>query len=163
MVVGFLDDSDTLQDRELLGARILGRITEVDKFDHDAVVIGIEDNLTRRNLYTEMKNRGEKLLTVVHPRATLSVNAMVGDGTVIFGGAVVNSGARIGSNVILNPACTVGHDLTVASHAQIGTGVNLGGGVTVGEGATVCIGSAVPSKYDDRQLVGRRAGVSRDP
>ena len=105
-VVGFLEDNETNQDRELLGTRILGKISEVDKFEHDAVVIGIEDNLTRRNLYTELKNRGEILLTVIHSRAMLAKNVEVGDGTVIFGGAVVNSGARIGSNVILNPACT---------------------------------------------------------
>jgi len=142
-VVGFLDDDENLHDREQLGVRIIGRISELKKFEHDAVVIGIGDNIVRWKLFLDLKKCGEKIITVIHPRAIIAPNVVVGDGTVIFAGVVINSGAHIGSNVILNTACTVGHDLIVSSHAQIGPGVNLGGGVTVGEGAFVGIGSAV--------------------
>lgn len=163
-VIGFLNDNESVQDREQLGVRILGKIFEVEKFEHDGVVIGIEDNLTRQNLYTEFKERGENLITVIHPRATLAANVVIGGGTVVLAGVVINGGARIGSNVILNIACTVGHDLIVCSHAQIGIGVNLGGGVTVGEGAFVGVGSSViPNKtIGNWAVVGAGAAVIHD-
>jgi sugar O-acyltransferase (sialic acid O-acetyltransferase NeuD family) len=163
-VIGFLDDDENLQDREQLGIRILGRISEIEKFEHEAVIVGIGDNLTRQRLYLELKKRGENIITVIHPSTTLAPNVVVGDGTVILAGVVVNSGARIGSNVILNTACTVGHDLVIYSHAHICPGVNLGGGVTVGEGAFVGIGSAVVQykTIDNWAVVGAGAAVIRD-
>jgi sugar O-acyltransferase (sialic acid O-acetyltransferase NeuD family) len=163
-IIGFLDDDENLQDYEQFGIRILGRISEVEKFDHEAVVVGIGDNLARQKLYLELKGRGENLITVIHARATLAADVVVGDGTVVFAGVVVNSGARIGSNVILNTACTVGHDLIVSTHAQIGPGVNLGGGATVGEGAFVGIGSSVIQNktIGNWAIVGAGAAVIRD-
>ena len=163
-VVGFLDDDEDLHNREQLGARIVGRISEIDKFEHEAVVIGIGDNLTRQKLYLELKERGENLITVIHPHATLAENVVVGDGTVIFAGVVINSDARIGSNVIINTAATVDHDSVVNSHAHICPGVHLGGGVIVGEGAFVGIGSAVIQNrtIGDWAVVGAEAAVIRD-
>jgi len=163
-VVGFLDDNVDLQDREQLGVRILGRVSEVKNFEHDAVVIGIGDNVTRKKLYVKLKEQGENLITIVHPNATLAADVVVGDGTVVFAGVVVNSGARIGSNVILNTACTIGHDVVLCSHTQISPGVNLGGGVIAEEGAFVGIGSAIIQNITIGKwsVVGAGAAVIRD-
>jgi len=163
-IVGILDDNLDLHNKTFMGIPVLGGITRFREFEHDAVVVGIGDNLTRQKYYLELKEQGEHMITVIHPRATLAADVVVGDGTVIFAGVVVNSGARIGSNVILNTACTVGHDLIVSTHAQIGPGVNLGGGVTVGEGAFVGIGSTVIQNktIGNWAIVGAGAAVIRD-
>ena len=142
-IIGFLDDNESLQNKEQLGIRILGKISEIEKFEHQAIAIGIGDNLTRKNIYVELKKRNENILTVIHPHTTIASDVVIGDGSVAFAGVVVNAGTRIGSNVILNTASTVDHDSIIAPHAHICPGVHLGGGVKVGEGAFVGIGSAV--------------------
>ena len=163
-IIGFLDDNEGLWNREYLGVRVIGNISDLEKFEHDGVVVGIGENLVRQKLYLELKERGENIIKVIHPSAILAVDTVIGDGTVIFAGVIINSRAQVGSNVILNTACTVGHDLVVCSHAQIGPGVNLGGGVIVGEGAFVAIGSVViPYKtIGSWAVVGSGAAVIND-
>jgi acetyltransferase EpsM len=163
-IVGLLDDNENLKDQERFGRRILGRISDIDKYEHEAIVIGIGDNLTRKNIYAKFKEQGKKLLTVIHPHATIAQDVVIGDGTVIFAGVIINSGARIDSNVILNTSCTVGHDVVLCPHTQIGPGANLGGGVTVGEGAFICIGSSIiqQKKIGEWAIVGAGAAVIHD-
>jgi sugar O-acyltransferase (sialic acid O-acetyltransferase NeuD family) len=163
-IVGFLDDDVTLHDREQLGIRILGSIADIKNIPHDGVVMGIGENATRQKLYLELKERGENILTVLHPRAILSENIVIGEGTVVIAGVVINNGARIGSNVIINTSATVGHDSVIGAHSHICPGVNLGGGVKVGEGAFVGMGSVViPNKtIGDWVVVGAGAAVIHD-
>jgi sugar O-acyltransferase (sialic acid O-acetyltransferase NeuD family) len=163
-IVGFLDDNTDLRNKEYLGIRVLGKISEVSNYDHDAVVIGIGDNDARKKLYLKFKELKENIITVIHPRAVIGVDVEISDGTVIFANVVINSGARIGSDVILNTACTVGHDVILCSHVQIGPGVNLGGGAIIGEGAFIGIGSSVnqQKKIGDWAVVGAGAAVVHD-
>ncbi len=163
-VVGFLDDDRKLLDQKQLGIRILGRISDIEKFEHDGVVVGIGDNLTRQNIYMDLKKQGENVISVIHPRATVAASVVVGDGSVLFAGVVVNSGAQIGSNVIINTGATVDHDSVIESHAHICPGVHLGGGVKVGKGAFVGIGSAVIHNrmIGNWAIIGAGAAVIRD-
>jgi sugar O-acyltransferase (sialic acid O-acetyltransferase NeuD family) len=163
-VVGFLDDDQDLKDQEQLGARILGGINEIENFKHEGVVVGIGDNLTRQNIYMELKKRGENLITVIHPRTCIAANVVIGDGSVFFAGVIVNSGAHIGSNVIINTGATVDHDSVIGSHSHVCPGVHLGGGVKIGDGAFVGIGSSVIHNrtIGNWAILGAGAAVIRD-
>ena len=69
-LAGFLDDNPALHGQTLLGMPIWGRIDDLAGLAHEAVVIGIGDNVTRANLFTRLQTHGEKFVVVVHPRAT---------------------------------------------------------------------------------------------
>lgn len=142
-VIGCLDDKEDSTDRRVLGFPVLGTLNELTTIPHEGVVIAIGDNAVRKRLYDELVAHHEKLITVVHPRATIAHDVHIGPGSVVFAGVVINSGARIGKNVILNTGCTVDHDCLIESHAHICPGAHLGGTVTVGEGAFLGIGSTV--------------------
>jgi len=134
---GFLDDNPGLETRESTRPRILGRIADIHRVPHDAVVVGIGDNATRRRLFVDLEAQGENIIYIVHPDAVVAGDVLIGRGTVIFAGVVVNAGSFIGSNVILNTGCTVDHNAKIESHVHICPGVHLAGGITVGEGAFV--------------------------
>ena len=161
---GFLDDNLGLQARESARPGILGRIAEIRSVPHDAVVVGIGDNATRRKLFVDLEARGEEIISIVHPDAVVAEDVVIGKGTVIFAGVVVNAGSCIGSDVILNTGCTVDHNAKIDSHVHICPGVHLAGGVTVGEGAFVGVGSAVIQNrtIGAWAIVGAGAVVIRD-
>jgi acetyltransferase EpsM len=141
--VGFLDDNPNLTGQEILDIPVLGRITEVSGFDHEAVIVAIGDNRRRAEVFDHLVDRGEVVTAAVHPAAVIAPDAALGTGVMICAGAVVNPSVVVGNDVILNTGCTVDHHCRIGAHSHIAPGVNLGGGVQIGEGALVGIGASV--------------------
>lgn len=130
--------------------------------DHpaDGFVLGIgavnPDGLARRlELYSRYAARGWKAPPVVHPAATVSARAALGEGSHVLAAAIVQPGAAIGSAAIVNTGAIVEHDSTVGAGAHVAPGAIVLGGVRVGAcamigaGAVVLQGATVP----DRTLV----------
>lgn len=99
---------------------------------------------TRRRDFVEgMVRRGYRLASVVHPSASLSRRAQVGEGCVINAGVVISSNTRIEPNVILNRGCLIGHDNLIHSFCTLGPGANVAGAVEIGEGAYIGLGAVI--------------------
>jgi sugar O-acyltransferase (sialic acid O-acetyltransferase NeuD family) len=141
--IGFLDDNPALIGTTIMGLPVLGTIAQLDKIEHDAVIVAIGDNRTRARLFELVRARGENIANAIHPTAVLTTDVHLGHGVMICAGVVVNTGTVIGDNVILNTGCTVDHHNHIGNHAHIAPGVHLGGNVTIGEGALVGIGAVV--------------------
>ncbi len=148
---GYLDHNENLWGSVLLNLPVIGSIDQRDKFEHDAVIIGIGDNLTRRRLFALLSRSSERFATARHPSAVLSEHCVIRHGTVVGAGVIVNAGACIGSNVILNTGCSIDHHTLIGDHAHIAPGARLGGEVTIGQGTLIGIGAVV--------LPGRRVGA----
>ncbi len=141
--IGYLDDNPHLFGEWRLGLPILGPLAVIDAIEHDALVIGIGDNQTRKAIYERLAACGKQFTVACHPSAIIARDAVIGAGTVIAARAVVNAGARVGVNVILNSGSIVEHHNCIGAHAHIAPGSTLGGGVVVGEGALIGIGATV--------------------
>ncbi len=148
---GYLDHNKGLWSTAVHDLRVLGSIDECARFPHDAVIVGVGENATRRRLFERLSRSLERFAIARHPSAVLSSNCTIGHGSVIAPGVIVNTGASIGANVILNTGCSVDHHNVIGDHAHIAPGVRLGGDVKVGQGALVGIGAVV--------LPGRRIGA----
>lgn len=141
--VGYLDDNPALVGESFLGLTVLGAIADLPAVPHDAVIVGIGDNATRRRVFESLQDRGERFVTARHPGAVIAPDVPLGSGSVVCAGVVVNTGSQIGANVILNTGCTVDHHNRAADHVHIAPGVHTGGEVTVGEGAFLGVGALV--------------------
>jgi sugar O-acyltransferase (sialic acid O-acetyltransferase NeuD family) len=142
---------------------VVGRIQQVSKFDHDAVVVGIGHNATRARVFRELKQSCERVISVVHSRAVVASDVMLGEGCVVFANAVINTGSDIGPNVIVNTCATIDHHARIGAHVHIARGAHLGGTVTVEKGAFLGIGSSVIPSVRSRMVDRwRRAAVIRD-
>lgn len=108
----------------------------------DQVLIAIGDNSIRLERLRQVPATAT-LATLVHPYATISRHADLGEGSVVFAGAVVNVGARVGRGSIINTGATVDHDCVLDDGVHISPGANLGGGVQVGRTTWVGIGASV--------------------
>lgn len=107
---------------------------------------------------------GRPLATVVHPQASVSPFATLGEGCFVAARAVVAPGARIGMAVIVNHGAVVDHDVQVGAFSHVAPQVALGGGVRVGErvllGSGACVLPGV--RIADDVVVGAGAVVRED-
>ncbi len=117
----------------------------------DGALVAIGDNRLRQRLAAHVSSLGYRLVTAIHPRATVAPTASIGSNVVVVAGAVVNAYARIEDGAILNTSCSVDHDCRVGAYAHVAPGVHLAGTVDVGEGAFLGVGSSV--------IPGRRIGA----
>lgn len=162
--VGYVDDDTSLSGRVLLGLPVLGRIDSLSRIPHDAVVVAIGDNATRRTVFDKLTARNERFVVACHPSAIVAESVEVGRGTMICAGAIVNPGATIGSNVILNTGCSIDHHNRIGDHVHVAPGVCTGGDVTVEASVLIGIGAVVmPGRtIGARSTVGAGALVQQD-
>lgn len=109
----------------------------------DAFIIGIGINRIRMERQQALVAAGGRVATLIHPAATVSRHAVIGDGSVVFAGAVVNAGATVGQACILNTGCGIDHDDRLGDGVHVSPGAHLGGGVSVREASWIGLGAAV--------------------
>lgn len=161
--IGFLDDERALVGTSVLGLPVLGAITQLESIPHDAVVVAVGDNATRRRLFEGLASARVVFATVRHPSAIVGQGVNIGAGVMICAGVVINPDTQVGDNVILNTSCSVDHDCVVADHVHIAPGVRIGGQVRIGEQALVGIGATIMPEchVGARAVVGAGACVTR--
>lgn len=142
-LAGFLDDDPALSGAEVDGTPVLGSLATAGRLAVDAFVVAIGRNSARARLDGWLQASGRPVVSICHPRASVSRNVAIGDGTMVSAGAIVITGSRIGRGVILNTGCTVDHHSRVGDYAHVAPGAHLGGEVSVGACSLVGIGAVV--------------------
>ena len=85
----------------------------------------------------------ERLVSVVHPGAIVSVFSSVGAGCFVAAGSVVGPSAHVGMGVIVNHGAVVDHDVLVGSFSHIAPNASLGGHVKLGQRVLIGSGAVV--------------------
>jgi len=104
------------------------------------LIIGIGNNEIRRNI---SKYIVHEFGTVVHPKAVVAADVVIGEGSVILAGAVIQSGAIIGKHVVINANVTVDHDAVIGDFCSIYPNSYIGGGAKIGKGVNIDACSSV--------------------
>lgn len=162
--IGYVDDDRSLHGRTPLGLPVLAGLAAIPDIAHDALLVAIGDNGTRKRLFEELRRGGEQFAVAKHPGAIVAPDVFLGPGTIVCPGVIVNPGSTIGANVILNTGCSVDHHNSIGAHVHIAPGARLGGEVTVGEGTLVGLGANVMPRrrIGDWSIVGAGALVHGD-
>jgi sugar O-acyltransferase (sialic acid O-acetyltransferase NeuD family) len=120
---------------------------------HGAIVAG---SIRHRLAVTpRIVEAGMPLATIIHPSASVSSKAEIGDGSVISRGAVVSNRARIGRLVFVNRATSIGHQTAVGDVSELGPGTTIAGQCRIKAQVTIGVGATVI----DRRTIGRGAFV----
>ncbi len=107
------------------------------------IALGVGDNKIREVLFSKAEDAGFDIITLIHPSATVSDSAEIGQGSVIMPNVVLNAQSQIGKGVILNTSCIIEHENNIADFVHISPNVALAGNVEVGSFAHIGIGSNV--------------------
>ena len=122
------------------------------------------DNARRMDVLNELKALGFRIPTLVHPTASISPSAEIGEGTVVVAQAAINANAKVGRGCILNTTCSIDHDNVLEEGVHVCPGVHAAGGVVFGEQAFIGTGaSIVPGvRIGARAVVAAGAVVTSD-
>ncbi|MDP2870397.1 acetyltransferase [Methyloversatilis sp.] len=147
----------------LLGRTVVSPALPPGVFE-GAVHVAIGSNEVRCRLASLMCERGGRLLSVVHPVATVSPHATLGEGVFVAARAVIAPRARVGDGVIVNHGAVVDHDCEVGAWSHIAPGSVLGGGVTTGRRVLVGSGAIIlPGLHiGDDAIIAAGAVVTKD-
>ena len=173
-VLGFVDDSDTIQGGWVDGLPVMGSVPDFfERYKgqklHFHCAVG--NNRDRQKLAVLFESHGFMPATLIDPLTAVSPRATIGPGSYIAPHVSVASEAKLGRYVLLNVGSSVGHHCIVEDFAQACPGVRLNGhcvverlaflgsnatlqpGKRVGEGATVGANSFVLRNVKPHSLV----------
>lgn len=165
--IGFLDDKESLHNKVFYGVKVLGSLENAKKYQDAYFINGIgsaKNYWKKQSIIDQTNIPVERFLTVIHPTASVSKMAILGEGSVIFQQATIASNARIGNHVMILPNSIISHDVSIGDYSCITAGVSISGRVRIGKSCylgTNCsiIGDVVIGDY---ALIGMGSVVLKD-
>lgn len=106
----------------------------------------------------------DALLSVYHPLAILSDQAVIGPGAALCAGCIVATDAQIGAGAIVNTGAIVDHSSCLGINSHAATGARLSGDVRVGRDVLIGAGAVVRQgiTIGDAAIIGAGAVVIAD-
>lgn len=132
--------------------------------ENTSFVIAIGETVHRIKFINELKKRGYKFETLIHPTAWIGNNTSIGEGTVVQKGAFISCDCSIGENCFFQPLSNLGHDCTVDDDCIISTNTVISGDVKIGKDTYIAIGVPVIQgvSIGSNSVVGMGSVVLRD-
>lgn len=127
-------------------------------------ILGIGDNRIRAKVAELVISKGEQLLSVIHPQASVSRTASVGRGVLVARNASVNPLASIGDYCIVNTGSVVEHECRLGKSVHVAPGAVMAGNVQVGDFSFIGANSVIRQgvQIGTGVLVGMGAAVIRN-
>jgi sugar O-acyltransferase (sialic acid O-acetyltransferase NeuD family) len=164
-IAGFLDDNPAALDGHVdVGAAVVGGVGAVTPGPDDRFVLAVGDPRLRKRLARVLGDRGARFVSIVHPRAWVARETVLGEGVVVGPLSYVGPGARLGDHVLVNPQVAVAHDVQAGRWAVFSPMCAANGAVVLGDGAFLGTHATVlpGRRIGDWAYVGAGALVHRD-
>ena len=166
-ILGFVDDSEALQDAAVNGYPVLGTIESLARREEPAAVaLAVGKPALRRQLAERLAGlRQLSFPNLISPDAHISLaTCKLGHGCILCAGAVVTVNVQIGNFFLCNLGATVGHDCLIGDYVTCYPGVHISGGSAIGAGAELGTGcSVIPGRIVGADtIIGAGAAVIRD-
>ena len=97
----------------------------------------------RRAFIDDMRGRGYRFASLIHPFASVSKRSRIHDGCILNAGVVVASNTDVGEYAVVNRGALIGHDNRIGKCCTIGPGANSAGNVEIGDGTFVGQGAVI--------------------
>ena len=142
-VINFFDDK--VNDIKKFPFTIFGSLDYLKDHlkDYDAYFVAIGENRIRSNIIEWLKKQKMNIVSLTHPRSTISQFSSLEIGTCVMANAVINPGTLIKEGAIINTSASVDHDCIIEDFAHISPNCSLSGSVRVGKFSHLGTGTSV--------------------
>lgn len=111
--------------------------------NYDDFFVAIGDNQLRYDKITWLKQNNLNVVSLIHPKSTVSKFSSLGVGTCVMASATINPETKIKDGVIINTSASVDHDCIIEDFAHISPNCTLSGSVKIGSFTHLGAGSSV--------------------
>lgn len=127
-------------------------------------IIGIGDNFIRKKLGELIRSKGQNILNIFHPDASISNMITIGFGNFIARNAAINPIVQIGDFCIVNTGAIIEHECVIGNAVHLGPGAILAGNVKVGENTFIGANSVIKQGLNigENVIVGAGSTVVKD-
>lgn len=165
-LVGFLDNTPSLQGTTVGGFKVLGTPSDAKKFinEVDSVHISIGDNVARLKIAETLIKDGFHLETLIHPTAYVASNVKIGSGTFVGPKSIINCGASLGKVCLINSGAIVEHDNLLGDAVHFAPKSCSTGRVRIGEAVFIGAGAVILPDVEigENAMVGAGAVVTKN-
>lgn len=161
--LAFVDDAEERRGETVTGIPVRGTFADVDAAESDWI-LAYGGQGARLGLAEKVNAAGGSFFSAVHPGATVSSTADVGQGVMLNAESYVGPGVVINEHTLIDSCVNVSHDVilgrgvTVTPNATLAGAVHVGSDAYIGPGATVLRGRTV----EPEAVVGAGAVVTED-
>ena len=115
--------------------KIAGNIDQLRKNlnNYDYFFVAIGDNNTRYEQTLWLRKKKVSIVSLIHPKSTISQFSSIGRGSCVMANSVINPGTFIKEGVIINTSSSIDHDCLIEDYAHISPNCSLSGNVSVGK------------------------------
>lgn len=144
-VEAFYDEDDQKQGILVMGVPVKGKFSALtdQEVAGKAFIVAIGNNKVRRNIMTDINERGGVTPTLIHPTAYISPSAQIGKGVYIQMGAVIWTKVILSDFVIISPNTVIAHHTKLGIASMVSTMCTVGASVEVGDYTFCGIGSII--------------------
>ncbi|WP_134683947.1 NeuD/PglB/VioB family sugar acetyltransferase [Brevibacillus migulae] len=166
--IGFVDDDSNKWLSTIKGRRVLGplqMVTQFAAFSSFVFCIGNPDSFYKREEICHRLNLPpEKFISIIHPSASVSHSAKLGQGVIILQHVYIGSDVAIGNHVVISPNTTIHHGVSIADYSMLASGVHVAGDAKIGKSAYIGMGSSIRGgvRIGDFACTGLGSAVIRD-
>ena len=142
-IIGFIDDNLSALEKIECDYKVVGTIKDWKPKENERFVMAIAHPKTKQEIARNLKNKGAIFTSLIHPTASISDMAQIGEGLVMYPHSLITVNTKIGDFVTILSFNEVGHDAvignycTISSYCDITGGVKLGDRVFLGSHATI--------------------------
>ena len=132
--------------------------------EDEVFIVGLGDPALRMQVCGDLKSRGARFVTVVHPSVIMALNVKIGEGCVLSPNVVVSTCSQLGDFVFVNIAASIGHDAKVGDGTTISAHCDVMGYVEIGRGCFLGSHASIlpKKKVGDGAIVGAGSAVVRN-
>jgi len=151
-IKGFLSNNKNDLGNFDIKTQIIGDPDYYEIKENDRFIFAIGDIDTKKRIVTNLKKRGAKFLTLVHPTAIVVDTAKIGEGAIICPFCLVSDNVRLDDFVMMNAYSSCGHDARIGKYCILSSYTAIAGfavledEVFLGLHATVIPGKRVGCK-----------------
>jgi len=137
-VAGILADDDVAPGRfGHRGIRQIGNIDDLRHIDATHYIACVGYPKGRKSVVDRANAHALAPFTVIHPRAWLSSDVVIGAGAVILANACISASVTIGAHACISNGAIVGHDCRIADFVSVMPGACISGNASLGDGCMI--------------------------